>query len=417
MESELAEWFRIFLLIWQNQYGLPIQILSVQNEPSWVATYESCIYTPAELNKALRIVVPRLRTWGFDSLKIIAPDDLSAEASLTFADSLLIPADVRGMLSGFAVHNYSTQYTNPTAKVSQLQTIRQRCLTAAVPVWHTEYSNLNNTAAGTLTEAHLEAWHWFVALNDLGSSTYLHWQLAATKRSAATPLGVALVQYNTDNSTFYIPKKYYFVKQFTRFVKPAMVRVAFSGLSTGVRGSAFLDVEQGKGVCVIQNSNPTAQSMRLSWPGADTLALWRSSRSDTCVQLAPLVRNGDYFDLTMPDSSIVTLTGNLRGTNSVGSFEAPTEFYLAQNYPNPFNPTTEIRFQISEVRGQKSEVSHVTLKVFDVLGREIATLINEELQPGSYAKIFDATGLSSGVYFYRLTTPSFTQSRAMMVIR
>jgi len=66
MEAELAEWLRIFLLVWQNQYGLPIQMLSVQNEPSWVATYESCIYTPAELNRALRVVVPKLRSWGFD---------------------------------------------------------------------------------------------------------------------------------------------------------------------------------------------------------------------------------------------------------------------------------------------------------------------------------------------------------------
>ena len=73
----------------------------------------------------------------------------------------------------------------------------------------------------------------------------------------------------------------------------------------------------------------------------------------------------------------------------------PKEFELYQNYPNPFNPTTEIRYQISEV-------SNVSLKVYDVLGREVRTLVNRKQGPGTYEVRFDASGLSSGVYFYRI---------------
>ncbi len=62
--------------------------------------------------------------------------------------------------------------------------------------------------------------------------------------------------------------------------------------------------------------------------------------------------------------------------------QPPAQFVLEQNYPNPFNPTTEIRYQIPEVGGQKSEVSHVTLKVYDVLGREVETLIYDPPQAG-----------------------------------
>ena len=97
--------------------------------------------------------------------------------------------------------------------------------------------------------------------------------------------------------------------------------------------------------------------------------------------------------------------------------DVPRATQLLQNYPNPFNPTTEIRYQISEVRGQKSEVSHVTLKVYDVLGREVATLVNQVMRVGTYTSTWDASGFSSGVYFYRLSTPTATLTRKMTLMK
>ena len=88
----------------------------------------------------------------------------------------------------------------------------------------------------------------------------------------------------------------------------------------------------------------------------------------------------------------------------------PMSYQLLQNYPNPFNPTTDIRYQISEV-------SHVTLKVFDLLGKKIATLVNEELKAGSYVTTFDATALSSGVYLYRLQAGSYSETKKMILLR
>ncbi len=78
------------------------------------------------------------------------------------------------------------------------------------------------------------------------------------------------------------------------------------------------------------------------------------------------------------------------------SHELPISFALSQNYPNPFNPTTTISFDISQK-------SFVTLKVYDMLGREVATVVNQELTPDSYTKEYNANSLSSGVYVYRLT--------------
>jgi probable HAF family extracellular repeat protein len=85
-------------------------------------------------------------------------------------------------------------------------------------------------------------------------------------------------------------------------------------------------------------------------------------------------------------------------------------YQLNQNYPNPFNPTTTISFSLP-----KRE--HVTLKVFDVLGREVATLVNEELNPGEHSVVFNAQNLTSGVYFYRLRAGSFVEQRKMVWVK
>jgi len=88
----------------------------------------------------------------------------------------------------------------------------------------------------------------------------------------------------------------------------------------------------------------------------------------------------------------------------------PARFSLEQNYPNPFNPKTGVRFQVPGV-------SDVKLTVFDLLGREVAVLVNERKAAGSYEVGFDGSGLASGVYMYRLTAGSFVQSKKMILLK
>jgi hypothetical protein len=88
----------------------------------------------------------------------------------------------------------------------------------------------------------------------------------------------------------------------------------------------------------------------------------------------------------------------------------PLTFSLGQNYPNPFNPTTTIRYQLSAN-------SFVTLKVFDILGREVAALVNEAQRPGIYRVKWDASGLPSGVYFYRMHAGEFVATRKAVLMR
>ena len=97
------------------------------------------------------------------------------------------------------------------------------------------------------------------------------------------------------------------------------------------------------------------------------------------------------------------------GVNPVGT-SIPKVYTLSQNYPNPFNPSTKINFDLPKQ-------GLVTLKIYDVLGREVRTLVNEVKTPGSYTVDFNASDFSSGVYFYRLQANEFTDIKRMMLIK
>ncbi len=102
---------------------------------------------------------------------------------------------------------------------------------------------------------------------------------------------------------------------------------------------------------------------------------------------------------------VVPLTGGIGKIT-----EVPQYYQLEQNYPNPFNPTTRINFSIQET-------GFVTLKVFDLLGKEVAILVNENKSPGYYSLEFDASNLSGGVYFYTIQVNGFSDTKKMLLVK
>ncbi|HVO72607.1 MAG TPA: T9SS type A sorting domain-containing protein, partial [Ignavibacteriaceae bacterium] len=107
----------------------------------------------------------------------------------------------------------------------------------------------------------------------------------------------------------------------------------------------------------------------------------------------------------------------LKTTNSGSTFIRdedklikPQAFLLNQNFPNPFNPSTKINYSVPHT-------TFITLKIFDILGREVAALINEEKPAGSYEIEFDGANLSSGVYFYQLQAGDFVETKKMVLLR
>jgi len=156
-------------------------------------------------------------------------------------------------------------------------------------------------------------------------------------------------------------------------------------LNTG-EGTLSDVIDLGDGTYMVVITSPNAI-------GADTVSATVISGTDTVTLFQKV--------------AVVYIT-----PTSVQSIDSPNPdiFYLFQNYPQPFNPATTIKYQIPEL-------SFVTIKVFDLLGNEIETLVNEKRQPGIYEVNFNADGLASGVYIYKLIAGNFTSSKKLILLK
>ena len=152
---------------------------------------------------------------------------------------------------------------------------------------------------------------------------------------------------------------------------------------------------------------------------------WLPQQSGTNIKLNKVHFKDFDFGFAVGNGGIIlrTTTGGEPATFVENENQSPYSFELFQNYPNPFNPSTIIKFTIPSVETRHaSSLQMVTLKVFDILGNEIATLVNEEKSPGTYEVEFNVAQISrpeisSGVYFYQLQAGQFLEIKKMILIK
>jgi hypothetical protein len=162
-------------------------------------------------------------------------------------------------------------------------------------------------------------------------------------------------------------------------------------------------------------------------PANDTVTfIFRYIAPNAPGSIDTLFANGNSVNFNgMPDSDQWNYANNklILITNSVGIRNISSianDFHLEQNYPNPFNPSTKIKFDIPNPPFNKGgQGGSVILKIYGITGKEVATLVNEQLPPGSYEINFNADKyrISSGVYFYKLSTGSFSSVKRMMFVK
>src|SRR3990170_2972642 len=135
-----------------------------------------------------------------------------------------------------------------------------------------------------------------------------------------------------------------------------------------------------------------------------------------------------FETINLADARVQVMTAALKYFGLIQTSEVmdndyvPNTFSLSQNYPNPFNPSTTIRYAIPFLRGDESlstsgGVVPITLKVYDILGNEVATLVSEQKEPGNYEVNFDASSIATGVYIYRLIAGNFIAAKKMILLK
>lgn len=142
-----------------------------------------------------------------------------------------------------------------------------------------------------------------------------------------------------------------------------------------------------------------------------SFGLWVATTIDSIVVEWPSGNKSVFTNVAINKSYTITENGGITNVENEFNYNgAPSDFRLEQNYPNPFNPTTNIQFSISKPE-------FVKLNVYDLTGKLVSSLINENLNAGNYEAKFNGENLSSGVYYYKLESTSFTETKKMMLVK
>jgi len=379
--------------------GINPDYITIQNEPDFSATWESCLFdatetsTNAGYSRALDSVYAALQ-------QIPTPPQIlgSEVLGIGYGEFQKYGQRInRSHLEGYAYHLYHgdgsvSDNHDPDLFNSNLSSIASAF--PGKPIVQTEYDRGDwfNTA-----------WLMHNCLVYGNVSAYLWWELVWG--SGGKPL--IEMQYNT----YTISKYYWAIRQYSKYIDAGHKRVTASVNADSLRISSFINPDENKLTVVVLNIGSQSQSMEFDIQdfNVDSGMVIRTSETESGDTIRTTYDGKSALDL--PARSITTLLFSgalITGVDNKSMM--PAAFSLSQNYPNPFNPSTTIDYSLAKE-------SYVQLRVFDVLGREIGTIIHGKESVGKHTANFDATDLNSGIYFYRITADGFVGSRKMILIK
>lgn len=388
-------------LVEYSANGIEADYISIQNEPDYTATWESCRFdatenaTNAGYGKALDSVYLTLQNEGLTP-KLIGPEPIGIgyNSFQNYVNNLN-----KSRLDGYAYHLYHGESDNvndnhnPDLFNQNLSSIAKNY--TGKPIWVTEYDRGDwlNTV-------------WLInnCIVHGNVSAYLWWQLVWG--SGGKPL------VEMQSTTYTISKYYWAFRQFSKFVSSDWKRVTTVNDTTGFRISAFVAPDGKKLSVVVINISlqPSTKSFDLQGFTADSGKVIRTSNTESGI-----VVNANYNGTTpleFPARSITTIQFFGDVVTSVNEkLTAPSQFSLTQNYPNPFNPSTTIQFSVPVK-------SNIRLLLVNMLGQVVTTIVEGEYQAGNHQIIFTGKNIPSGVYFYRLETDrGYTQTKKLLLLK
>lgn len=386
---------------YMEENGVPLYGISIQNEPDIQVGYESCDWTPGETITFIRDHGESIKT------RIIAPESFQFRREMS--DPILndpLAAAQLDILGGHIYGGGNSRYLLAEQKGKE--------------IWMTEYLlNLGTGYTGADSwSSYSEEEKWEETLTMLGSmqqsmennwNAYIWWYL----QRYYSFIGDG-EQGTADGEVL---KRGHAFAHFSRFIRPGLTRVhtrvPFDWDFMEFTTTAYKD--SSRMVIVAVNGNVTDRESTFIVEGStpQNVQQYRTSLNQSMEQLEAIELNGNSFTTTIPAKSVTTFVseGDILVSNEMDPISnRPESVELMQNYPNPFNPATIIRYRLSES-------SSVTLKVFDLTGREVTTIAQGVRSAGEHRMNFDASNLSSGMYIYSLQAGDRLLTRKMTLIK
>ncbi|HPG38931.1 MAG TPA: FlgD immunoglobulin-like domain containing protein [bacterium] len=401
--EEYAEHMVALIKTVKNETGIELDAISLQNEPQFNEPYSSCQIDPNEMRDLIKIVGPRLEAEGLNT-KIFWAEALPAQGMIgTYIHA--VKNDPLAVKYGHivAIHNYDADGINVGGagadEWARIYEWAQEGETAC-PTWMTETSGHANTWDGALELAG----NIYNALAFGNASAWAYWSFAVNKDSEV----FGLVVDNKPTSKFYVSKQYY------KYIRPGAIRVDALSTDADVPCIAFKHNQEKSLTLVLLNKSDDPKAVQIG--GAGLPDLFDSYTTAENRNFTPGDRVARGGVVLLPASSITTLVGYYEGEVAVEEKDTvPMTFALYQNYPNPFNPTTTINFQLPIT-------TNLSVKIYDILGREVRSLVDQTYAPGSYKLSWDGLDnsgnkVATGMYFYRLNSQEFTAVKKCILLK
>jgi len=377
-----------------NANGIYPKYISIQNEPDWSASYESCLLRPSETvnssdtiagyNKALdavyEVVTQRDRVPYFLGPECIG---IGYNAVQNYINALDL-----SKLHGIGHHLYhgaegGTVAGDPFTS-SYYNTVGN--FHPEVPHFQTEYSRADWFSVAAMM---------YQSLAVENVAAFLYWDLIWTDGKGLVNLDFPWDRNRWSNSKgYYRTKDFYVFKHYSAFIHPGWKRIGSTNNNSKIKSAAFINAaNDSASVIVINRSETDSFKIQLDVPGFEINEATAYSTSED-----EDFKTTDYLTdtiLTVPPKSISTFDLRISKINTVSEFIQQKEEIRVSSYPNPFSESTTIRFNLKEQSG-------ITLSVFNSHGQQVVKNQLGFYPSGSHAFTFNRNGLNAGMYFYRL---------------
>ncbi|MBN2105473.1 T9SS type A sorting domain-containing protein [bacterium] len=381
-----------------EKHGIKPEYISIQNEPSFKASWESCILkekessTFAGYNEALKAVHAKLQTMD-NPPKLLGPEVLGIGYNLftKYMNNLDL-----NLLYGYAHHLYhGGDHEKPDTFINNMTTIADKF--SDKPVFQTEFGG------GDRGDWFQIAWIIHNALVHENVSAYLYWDLIWDNG------GLVAVEFPWDRNRwttddgYIVTNKFHAFRHYSKFIHPGWLRVKTNVDDQGIKLSAFKNQANDSLTITILNTNVGTRDLELKFDNFSISngAIVRTSETEQSVSVGSYAENRS---ITLSPRSITSIL--LEGNSTFVVENSPQTLYdydLKPNYPNPFNANTSIKIDLPQD-------TYFAVSVFDTRGKKVHDIFNGSKNAGSHTFTWETKNIASGIYLIKLSSKKYTET-------